>query len=71
MVDRLTYNSTHQNIKSHMNITQKLLAIHTFDYIVFRADPGLTSCEDLATALPQLIIVRACTPNSSDTRNYI
>ena len=28
-----------------------LLATHTFDYIVLRVNFGLTSCEDLATAL--------------------
>ena len=28
-----------------------LLDAHAFNYIVFRVKPGLTSCEDLATAL--------------------
>ena len=35
---------------SHMNIG-KLIGTHAFDYIVLRVNPGLTSCEDLATAL--------------------
>ena len=36
---------------SHMNIG-KLIGAHAFDYIVLRVNPaGLTSCEDLATAL--------------------
>ena len=26
-----------------------LLVAHTFDYIVFRINPGMTSCKDLAT----------------------
>ena len=30
---------------------ENLSAAHTFDYIVLRINPGLTSCEDLATAL--------------------
>ena len=30
---------------------ENLLATHTFDYIVLRVKPGLTSCKDLATAL--------------------
>ena len=36
---------------SHMCI-RNLSATHTFDYIVLRIKPGLTSCEDLAMALP-------------------
>ena len=35
---------------SHMS-TGNLSATHTFDYIVLRIKPGLTICEDLATAL--------------------
>ena len=35
---------------SHMSIGNLLLT-HASDYIVLRAKPGLTSCEDLATAL--------------------
>ena len=30
---------------------ENLSATHTFDYIVLKVNPGLTSCKDLATAL--------------------
>ena len=30
---------------------EKLLATHTFDYMMLRVNPGLTSCENLATAV--------------------
>ena len=33
---------------------RKLIAAHAFDYIVLKVNPGLTSCEDLATALPSV-----------------
>ena len=34
-----------------------LLAAHAFNYIVLRVNPGLASCEDLATALILLLCV--------------
>ena len=34
---------------------KNLLATHTFDYIVLKVKPGLTSCEDLAMALHEAI----------------
>ena len=43
--------------KSQMSIEQ-LSSTHTFNYIVFRVNPGLTSCEELATALPWLTIMQ-------------
>ena len=30
---------------------ENLLAAHTFDYIVLRINPSLTSCKDLATVV--------------------
>ena len=30
---------------------ENLSSAHTFDYIVLRTNPGLTSCEDFATTL--------------------
>ena len=40
-----------------MNI-EKLSSAHAFNYIVLWVNPGLTSCEDFATALvlPQLAV---------------
>ena len=38
---------------SHMNLS----AAHAFNYVVLRVKPGLTSCEDLATALMQDIVI--------------
>ena len=38
---------------------EKLLPTHAFDYIVLRVNLGLTSCEDLATALP---VMTKCVP---------
>ena len=47
--------TTHsKRLTSHM-IIWNLLAAHTFNYIVLRVNPGLTSCEDLATALLSFI----------------
>ena len=37
--------------KQAIRTLKNLLASHAFDYIVLRIKPGLTSCEDLATAL--------------------
>ena len=36
-------------------IIGNLSAAHAFDYIMLRVKPGLTSCEDLATALLDVI----------------
>ena len=41
---------------SHMNIG-KLISAHAFDYIVLRVNPGLTSCEDLTTALYIILLI--------------
>ena len=42
-------------LTSHMSIG-KVPAAHAFNYIVLRVKSGLTSCEDLATALPITIL---------------
>ena len=47
--DRLT-TAHSKRLISHMSIWN-LSAAHAFNYIVPRGNPGLTSCEDLATAL--------------------
>ena len=54
--DRLTSHSKRQ--KSLINI-EKLSPALAFDYIVLSVNPGLTSCEDLATALP---VMTKCVP---------
>ena len=49
LIDRLrTVHSKRQT--SHM-CNKKLSFTHTFNYIVLQVNPGLTSCEDLPTAL--------------------
>ena len=50
--DRLT-TAHSKRLTSHMSIWN-LLAAHTFNYILLRVKPGLTSCEDLAMALAPL-----------------
>ena len=55
-VRRLTSHSKRQ--KSLINI-EKLLLVHAFDYIVLSVNPGLTSCEELAMALP---VMTKCVP---------
>ena len=47
--DRLTTIQS-KRLTSHMSI-RNLSAAHAFNYIVLRVNPGLTCCEDLATAL--------------------
>ena len=36
-------------------LERKTYCAHAFDYIVLKVNPGLTSCEDLATALPSVL----------------
>ena len=40
--------------KSQMSI-EKLSPAHTFNYIVLKVNPGLTSCEELAMALQIMV----------------
>ena len=39
---------------------ENLLATHTFDYIVFKINPGLTSCKDLAMVLGNILGYNKC-----------
>ena len=39
---------------------ESLSAIHAFDYMVLRVNPGLTSCEDLAATLISSTSVEVC-----------
>ena len=47
--DRLR--TAHSKSKKAIWVMENLLATHTFDYIVFRINPGLTSCKDFATVV--------------------
>ena len=47
--DRLR--TAHSKNKQAIQIIEHLSATHTFDYIVLRVNPGLTSCEHLVKAL--------------------
>ena len=46
---------------------QCLSTAHTFDYIVLRSNPVLTSCKDLATVVDIIVctIISACNGNVS------
>ena len=45
-LDRLK--TAHSKSQKAIRVMENLLATHAFDYIVFRINPGLTSCKDLA-----------------------
>ena len=45
---------------------RKISNAHTFNYIVLRVNPGLTSCEDLAIALQSARILQWITTRRND-----
>ena len=47
--DRLR--TAHSKIQKAILVMENLSAPHAFDYIVFRVNPGLISCKDLATVV--------------------
>ena len=47
--DRLR--TVHSKSQKAKGVKEELSVAHAFDYIVFRINPGLTSCKDLATVV--------------------
>ena len=47
----IVHRKEYDEVAKVIQALETLSATHAFNYIVLRANPGLTSCEDLATAL--------------------